>query len=42
MIFENTEFYRTQAQDHGLEKALDNELISPRQTRTGERGNRSH
>ena len=27
VIFENTEFYRTQAQDHGLEKALDNELI---------------
>ena len=22
-IFENTEFYRTQAQNHGLEKALD-------------------
>ncbi|MEC9086925.1 MAG: glutamate synthase-related protein, partial [Pseudomonadota bacterium] len=27
VIFENTEFYRTRAQDHGLEKALDNELI---------------
>lgn len=27
VIFDNTEFYRTQAQDHGLEKALDNELI---------------
>ena len=27
VIFENTEFYRTQEQDHGLEKALDNELI---------------
>ena len=27
VIFGNTEFYRTQEQDHGLEKALDNELI---------------
>ena len=27
VIFDNTEFYRTQAQDHGLDKALDNELI---------------
>ncbi|HCA37849.1 MAG TPA: glutamate synthase large subunit [Gammaproteobacteria bacterium] len=27
VIFDNTEFYRTQEQDHGLEKALDNELI---------------
>ena len=26
-IFEGTEFYKTQDQDHGLEKALDNELI---------------
>tara|TARA_B110000261_G_scaffold30746_1_gene35149 strand:- start:2213 stop:6772 length:4560 start_codon:yes stop_codon:yes gene_type:complete len=27
VIFEGTEFYKTQDQDHGLEKALDNELI---------------
>ncbi|MDA1372163.1 MAG: glutamate synthase large subunit [Proteobacteria bacterium] len=27
VIFEGTEFYCTQQQDHGLEKALDNELI---------------
>ena len=27
VIFENTEFYCTQSQDHGLDKALDNELI---------------
>lgn len=26
-VFENTETYRTQSQDHGLEKALDNEII---------------
>ncbi|MEX2468820.1 MAG: glutamate synthase large subunit [Pseudohongiellaceae bacterium] len=27
VIFEGTEFYRTMDQDHGLDKALDNELI---------------
>ena len=27
VIYEGTEFYKTQDQDHGLEKALDNELI---------------
>ncbi|MFT6092675.1 MAG: glutamate synthase (NADPH/NADH) large chain [Pseudohongiellaceae bacterium] len=27
VIFEGTEFYKTQDQDHGLEKALDNQLI---------------
>ncbi|MFK7864576.1 MAG: glutamate synthase large subunit [Pseudohongiellaceae bacterium] len=27
VIFEGTEFYKTQDQDHGLDKALDNELI---------------
>lgn len=27
VIFEGTEFYKTRDQDHGLEKALDNELI---------------
>ena len=27
-IFENTEVYNTQGQDHGLEKALDNSLIA--------------
>jgi len=27
VIFEGTEFYKTKDQDHGLEKALDNELI---------------
>lgn len=27
VVFEGTEFYKTQDQDHGLEKALDNELI---------------
>ncbi|PCJ25719.1 MAG: glutamate synthase large subunit [SAR86 cluster bacterium] len=27
VIFEGTEFYKTKEQDHGLEKALDNELI---------------
>ncbi|MDG1204818.1 MAG: glutamate synthase large subunit [Pseudomonadales bacterium] len=27
-VFENTDTYRTQSQDHGLEKALDNELIA--------------
>ncbi len=27
VIFEGTEFYCTQSQDHGLDKALDNELI---------------
>ena len=26
-VFENTETYRTQSQNHGLEKALDNEII---------------
>jgi len=26
-VFEGTEFYCTQQQDHGLDKALDNELI---------------
>jgi glutamate synthase (NADPH/NADH) large chain len=27
VVFEGTEFYKTQDQDHGLDKALDNELI---------------
>ena len=27
VVFEGTEFYKTQEQDHGLDKALDNELI---------------
>ena len=39
VIFEGTEFYKTQDQDHGLEKALDNELIrlSAAALATGER-----
>ena len=39
VIFEGTELYKTQDQDHGLEKALDNELIRLAKTalETGEK-----
>ena len=39
VIFEGTEFYKTRDQDHGLEKALDNELIrlSEKALTTGEK-----
>lgn len=44
VIFEGTEFYKTQDQDHGLEKALDNELIrlAKPALETGEKVNIEH
>jgi len=44
VIFEGTEFYKTRDQDHGLEKALDNELIrlSEKALTTGEKVHIEH
>ena len=44
VVFEGTEFYRTQDQDHGLDKALDNELIrlSRKALETGEKVSIEH
>ena len=42
VVFENTGFYKTIEQDHGLDKALDNELIRARARRHRERQCRSY